>query len=402
MSNTHIIINKLNISKKHNKNFEREVKPAPKSLWCRNHYLKVIQSEIGRNPFVGINGIEIKDCPNDAKSCYGMHSSDEFVYLHHNDVFNQLDKAKYDWVKLFLALKQSIKNDISRANNPEHKKKYETIDQMDFIEVIQFWRELACYYRKLRKNLDTIENADIIDLDEYKKKKSESIDIQYIYKEDLPEFRLSYDLENIAWAFERVTRRCKDYERFEKLLSKFKPITHGDVCCFHDNCRDGVHQLNKLVCKEDFLRGKCSCPTITELENAEIPYQKKLIELSNQLIDVVNLEKQSLVESEGWKKPKGRNSHNDSINLINSQIKQIQKTINDLQQFRHTHYTELGMIPFEEALKNYIIEYNNRKAEQMLIEARKIAEKEAAEKEAIDKAKNAKPIIKLVKPGLKK
>lgn len=405
MSTPNTINKNISISTKQ-ANPNRTINSESKNYWCRNYYWKVIQSELGRNPFKETHGCTLKECQNDSKTCIGMHSEDEFILLPHIESFNKLDKAKYDWIKMFLALNLSIKQDITKANNPEHLKKFEKIDQMNFIEVIQFWRELACYYRRIAKRLKEKETTNIIQ-SANRTKQSDLTETTYMLSKEVPKFELPHEMEDTAWAFERVTKKCEDYDKFKYSINNFKLITIWDVCCCHDNCRDGVHNPSHQLCTEDFLNGKCSCPTVRELETKEIEYQTKLIELSNQLVEIIELEKQEKLEG-GWSKPKskGRRPHQDPKTQIQNQIIDLQKKIDDLQNSRPIHFTELGMEPFEKVWKNWTEEQGKlkeqRRAEQAANEARKAAEREAAEKEAAEKAKNAKPIVKLIKPGSKK
>lgn len=333
------------------------------NLWCRNKYCQHINTIYGKSIFKESYGCFLKECKTSAEECRGAHSDNSIKVLPAIYKYNNTKKDSIDWVKLYLEIKDSLKKDSSKIINPEHKKNISDLTLYNFIELIQLWRELSCYYRKISKSLPSKKDSGDYDL----------ID-GYDYQENVPKFYLSDNLEDIAWSFERLTRWCPVQQKFNDNINNNVLITIWDVCLATGvNCKEGIHNKNELLCVDDFLTGRCTCSSKEEISEQLIIIEKQLDILKEQDMD------------SSWTVKKNKKK-NDSKQLILS----LENKINDLKNSRPIHYTEQNMIPFNEQYKNYLIAEEKKLEELRILEQQKIEEVEIK-----------KPVIKLVKFGKK-
>jgi hypothetical protein len=179
-----------------------------------------------------------------------------------------MKKNNIDWVKLYLEIIDVIQNNKSKIHNLEYKQRTHDLTKYTFIEIIQLWRELACYHRKILKSLD-----------------SENID-NYKNKEEIPEFYLSDNSEDIAWPFERLTRQCPVQTKLNDCLEKNIKITIWDVCLATGvNCKEGVHEHIESLCYDDFLTGRCECKTVKHINEQISDLEKQIQLLECQVLD---------------------------------------------------------------------------------------------------------------------
>jgi hypothetical protein len=306
----------------------------------------------GKTIFKETPGSLIKNCRYTSENCRGAHDDKSIKTLSSIHKFNQMKVTSIDWIKLYLEIKDVIDKDKNKLKSIDHKQKTVDINKYNFIELIQLWRDLACYYRKLAKTIN-IDGETIED---------------YTNINSIPQFLISDKMEDIAWSFERLFRKCPIQEKFNESINKKIQITVWDVCIATGaNCKDGVHVNKELICKDDFLSGRCLCQSIKDINDQIIILNEKLTFLKEQENDTT------------WKvKSKKKN---ESKLLILS----LEDQINNLLNSRLIHYTEQGMIPFNEQYKNYLL------AEQEKIN----------EQEKLDIEIPIKPVIKLVKFGRK-
>ncbi len=366
---------------------------STQNLWCRDTYWQHITNVLGYSPFKETNGCRLRQCQYEAGSCRGAHCAKDLKPLKHISSYNRLDKAKYNWVQLYNEIVSSLQTDAPKVILEEHKRKIADVATKNFIEVIQLWREFACYYRKIAKEIPfkrSAGNAPTLHSSGYR------------YSDDVPSFYLDGSLEDTAWAFERLTRYCSTHKAMEANIARKHQITVWDLCLATGvNCKEGVHYDDEHICESDFLTGTCTCPTKESIEAKEAELQLKKIELTTQLTKMI--EEEASVD-DGWssgagkKKSKGKQIDpkqelRNKIALINNEIAEVTGTQ------RMIHYTELGMIPFAQQLANY-------RAEE---EAKKLAppvEEQAKPKESWDhgiESVSAVPkAIKVTKLGGKK
>lgn len=334
------------------------------NLWCRNKYCQHLNSLYTKKIFKETNGCYLKECKSRDEECRGAHSEQLIKILPNIYKYNSIKKSSIDWVKIFLEILESIEKDKIKIHNSDHKQKTSDLTKYDFIELIQLWRELACYYRKIAKSLPS--KFDDIKLD--------SID-NYEYKEHVPQFPISDDIEDIVWGFERLTRWCHVQQKFNDSINNNILITIWDVCLATGiNCKEGIHKKSELVCKDDFLTGRCSCQTVEQINEQVIIYEKELEMLNEQTLDT------------SWSTKKSKKKGD-----LKSLILSIESKINDLKNSRSIHYSDQGMIPFNDQYKNYLINEEKKKEELEILEKKKLEEINAP----------IKPVIKLAKFGKK-
>ena len=340
------------------------------NLWCRNKLCQHLNHLYnGKTIFKETNGCILKECRIPSSECRGAHDESSIKILPAIYKYNCMKKDKIDWVKLYLEIIESLNNEKSKIHNLDHKQKTLDLTKYNFIELIQLWRDLACYYRKIAKTLPS--KSDYVD--------SEMID-GYKYKDTVPTFYLSDNIEDIAWSFVRLTKVCPIQQNFDDCLKNSTLITIWDVCLATGlNCKEGIHKKNEMLCFEDFLTGRCNCQTKEQINQNIIIFEKQLEELVQQETDIT------------WTVKKGKKkSNNDPKSLILS----IENKISDLKNSRLIHYTEQGMTPFIEQYQNYLL-LEQQKLEELKLEELKILEQQKIEEVKI------KTVIKLAKFGKK-
>lgn len=350
-----------------------------KNLWCRNTIWKHITNILKTNIFKETNGCLLRDCKFSSSDCRGAHSTEEIQILPHINKYNQLNKSKYNWVELYLVIINSINNESNKVILESHKQRISNISKLNFIELIQLWRELACYYRKLAKELPN-KPYDILC-------ENESI---YKYKCDVPSFNLS-DFEDVSWAFERLTRICPTQEKIYNCIKSKTQITIWDLCLATGiNCKEGIHNQNEMICYNDFLNGNCSCSKIKDINIKKIDIQNNINLLLDELANIQN----ENVDFELNKKIINRFSfqlENPKVE-INKKINMYKKQIEELTLNRKIHYTDNGMIPFENQYREYLLKEEIKNKNLV---------KESWNHELINNSEITKTlkIVKLVKPG---
>jgi len=340
------------------------------NFWCRNKYCQHLNTVYTKPIFKETNGCILKECKTKSTECRGAHDESSVKILPHIYKFNCMKKDNIDWVKLYLGIFDSIQNDKSKIYDLEHKQRTSDLTKYNFIELIQLWRELSCYYRKIGKSLPN--KSDLVD--------SEMVE-NYKYNDDVPKFNLSDNIEDIAWSFERLTRLCPIEEKFNNNINNNILITIWDICIATGiNCKEGVHKKNEMICTNDFLTGRCNCQSIEQINDQIINYKKQ--------IEVIK----QMTEDTTWIVKKNKKKSDNDPKLL---ILSLESNINNLKNSRIIHYTELGMIPFTEQYKNYLLAEKIRKEELKILEQLKL-EEERKELEI-----KFKPVIKLTKFGKK-
>lgn len=350
-----------------------------KNLWCREIYWKIIQDELGFCPFKETPGCHLRICRRNVSECRGAHSLDEIVPFKHVISFEQLNKATFNWVNLYNQLLTVLKNDSIKIKSDEHIVKLSNISSLDFFQAISLWRELACFYRKISKEIPSRKVAP---------KNTPVSSYGFTYSEEVPGFYLPSSVEEIAWSVSRSCRDCPLHFNFTKSIESNEKTTLWDLClATGTNCKEGVHDMCNRICEEDFLTGKCSCDTIEQFTIKKRDLQIK-----------INLLKEKEIKSDEdfmVVKPKKFNHKNkfNPYNQITKEINSLQIEMNKLMKSRKIHYTEFGMIPFEIQYKKYIDSITPTKQEEIKLWTHDINDKS---KESI------KPVVKVVKFGTKK
>ena len=325
-----------------------------KNLFCKTARANEIISLIGYNPFTALGKeYRIRECPYGAE-CKGAHSREEFQNFTHISRFNNLDKSTFNFIDVNTELLQVINNDKVKMKSGEiFKDKIKIINELTFIELVQLWHDLSCFYRKLAKEVPKM-----------KMNHSEKIHGSgYKFSEEIPKFYLSEMHEDFCWSFVRTTYYCTMHLDFRNKINQRQPVTIGEICVGHNNCKKGVHNLYELLCIDNFLSGKCNCIDKEKFDREKESIENKIKEIKQK------------ISFESDKKKK------DRLNLY------LKKYENDLHMHqRKIHYTEIGMIPFN-------IQYDKYNTHL----------KEEADKKVKEEAKLAtEPIKKVIKVSLGK
>ncbi len=372
---------------------------APRqNLFCRDAMWPLIIAELGYNPFKETNGCTLRHCQYEAHSCRGAHTLADLKPLSHIVKYNSINKATYDWVRLYNSIKDSIKADSAKITATEFRPRIEAIDTLNFIDLIQLWRELACHYRKIAKELPK-KSIGVVDIVQHDHPSG------FKFAEDVPNVYLNESLEDTAWGFERLTRRCETFGRYESAIESGNKITIWDLCLATGlNCKEGCHYDSEMICPEDFLTGTCSCKSVAQCETEEIILQQQLIAKSAELLALIEAEKKP-GDNDGWvshgKKGKGKAKTIDPKDVIKAEIKHIKKQIDELSKSRFIHYTEQGMRPFNTLLEEFNAAEIIRVRAELIRQQELEAERQRAE-EALCVLAIAEPVKKLGKLGTKR
>lgn len=314
-----------------NKQYKTITDDSTQNLWCRDVMWQHVVETVGRpveTIFTQKNGCTLRSCNKSASECRGAHNLSDLKILPNIQKYNNLDKSKFDWVKLYTNVLKTMEKDVTRLKKEDHKS-IKNLNSMNFIDLIQLWRELACYYNKVARELPLKKDSNGF----------ESIhECGFTYRDDVPLFKIGDGLEDHAWAFVRLTHLCGLNSKFEESIKSGSLITIWDLCLATGlNCKAGVHKKSEMICIDDFLTGSCSCLSNEQLEAKEIELSQKLIELSNNLVSMI------------------QNKQKD-VKLLYQEIINLEYQIKDLQSSRSIHYTELGMKPFNQQLEDYQLE----------------------------------------------
>jgi hypothetical protein len=305
---------------------------SAKTLWCSYQYTENMIKSIGYNPF---RENHIHSCKY-GNTCRGAHNESEIKLSPEIAKFNSYNKEKIDWVKIYLDIISVIKRDSLKI-----KCKNINIDESskNFITIVQLWKQLATEYRRIYKDEKLFATSG------------------YDYIEDIPQFRLSENYEDIMWSFERMTQLCPVYTNFISSIEMKKKISIRDICIAPGiNCKNGCHKMNEMICIDNFMTGECKCETEEE-------YQIHYTNLQTKIKETIDVKK----------------------------IKKFQDKLDLLISSRSIHY---NFTPFITLYSNYI---ESIKREQEKIKM--------MEQNLIDSVKlqseNIKPVIKLKKLGCK-
>lgn len=227
------------------------------------------------------------------EDCRGAHSEENIILYPGNKLFNELDKSKYDFELLFGEIKKTIISEKYKIKLEKHVHTIDNIDNLNNIELLQFWRELACYYRKISKTDKAI-----------------------------PQFDLK-EYEDVAWAFERKTKLCKTF--LEENNKEKLNINKDKICCGSYNCKEGVHSINELICIDDFHGNKCDCLSKIDSQKRQIELLEEYNKKARELLQNPNYSIKTILKKE--------------LDIMNIEINNIRN--------RKEHFTEYDMIPIK-------------------------------------------------------
>ena len=376
--------------------------PTNKNMHCRSVLCMQIKEDYirahGTSPFIETPTTRIRPCTYMDGSCRGAHSNEEIRAYPHIYKYNSTNKATIQWVQLYLQLVKCIESNAPKVLNVADITRLSTISTLNFVQLAHLWRELACSYRKLARELPL--KAERVG------STIEAHSSGYVYQEDVPQFYIMDGFEDLGWAFTRLTRMCQTNQTFERALESGSKVTIYDVCLATGlNCKEGVHKLNEFICVDNFLSGHCTCQSKDEFEEKEAIYLSRSIELSAQLMALIDAEKHASTtkDDDEWEMTIVRRGKKavvaeDPKTKIRLELNRVQKRLEEVQTSRMIHYTEdpINMIPFEEQYRAHLAH-----EEAKAIKEREEEAKRTCTHDFVNGAKKIGPVIKLKKLGKK-
>jgi hypothetical protein len=298
---------------------------------------------------------------------------EEITVAPHIKNFSDLDKSKFNFVNLYLAIKNILIE--QKHMMKQGQEKLENIDSLDFIQLLREWRDIVGYHRKIAKTLPTkIDGIPAIE------------EHGYQFYEEVPGFYLSDTFEDYAWALERITKLCPENESFnQKIRDGEKPIV-WDMCLGETNCKSGVHYSEDLLCLDDFIKGECSCLKKEESEEKVQKLQMKLNQLK---------ERHEKIQEKKAIYPQNIPNFLKEENKVNQKMVQIKNELKTNK--RCVHFTDVGFKPFNVQLANYIRREQEKAEEIRKLEQQKEEEIKKQEQEMV---KSMTQIKKIKKPGM--
>ena len=244
------------------------------------------------------------------RECRNMHSLDDFKIKSKIVNWYKKDKSHLNLLYIRNNILSVFEKDRAKINESKFTKKISAVKEMNLIELLNFWFEITCYYRK--KQQDS--------------------------KVNLPTFKL--ENEEDIWNLQRTLNPCSKHSSLINNPNKIYNIY--DICKGHYNCKNGAHRIEDLACIDNLLHGKCDCKTKDQIKEETIILKKEL----NDLNEIIN---QSQTDNDdGFKISLSKNKKNKYLNRIN----QINKEIINLSK-RKIHYSDTGLISLDECIKIY-------------------------------------------------
>ena len=216
-----------------------------KNSICRDSFPQLYADAIGvKKEFIFDRYTCTRMCRYGDK-CIGSHSLNELFFAPHNARFALNDKKRIDFVQIYVSIIKVFDLEKTMVIEPNLRNRIENYQELNFIQLLNLWYDLACYHRGLIKDFT----------------KEYTNDCGFEKIEDIPRFKIVN--EDTVWAFERLTKYCAKYKDFEEKISLgIDKVNIKDICNHGAlNCKHGVHNDSFLVCHEDFLTGKCKCMT---------------------------------------------------------------------------------------------------------------------------------------------
>ena len=287
------------------------IKTENKATWCRSFYGKHLKE----------NGYKIRDirpcCYGN--TCRGAHNITELREKKNITKWRHMDKSKVDILKIKNSIINVLKLSKNKVNNMKYLSGIEQINNMNFIDLINFWFDITCYHRRIYNQLS---------YNRYNFNPTDGFNV----KEDVPLFTLKY--EDYVWAMQRSFHMCSKHNYL--INNKNKSLSVRYVCCGGINCKEGVHKNEHLACIDDLLYGKCSCLNREECES--------LNEKNRQIILSYEKQLKSNKDTNGFIKKISRKQKT----ILYRKITELQNEIKN--NIRKIHYTEQGLIPMSQRI----------------------------------------------------
>ena len=232
-----------------------------KTIWCRSYY----GMELNRQ---GYKITDIYPCKF-RESCRGAHTCEEIIEKSHIKKWKKSDKSHIDILDLMEKVLDILEKNKELVQNTKYRCKLLTINKMTINELFIFWYDIFYYHHRIAKDLPAKKS--------WSNSKSKPLPIEgYNFKDDVPDFYIEND---DLWAIERSLHLCEKF----KSLDKSVKISVKNICIGDINCKEGAHDINDLICMDDFIKGTCSCISIDDYNSHKTKILKEIELLNNQL-----------------------------------------------------------------------------------------------------------------------
>ncbi len=285
------------------KHSESKYRNQNKNTWCIPYLARYLNNELNYN-ITGSFECRYKT------TCRQAHCKSEIIEMDHIKAWRNRDKSSVNLLAIKKNIIQTIMTSKDMVIDTNYRSKIQTIDMMQFDELLHFWFDITCFHRRVAKELPSKEQWT-------NRNKPNPIN-GFFFKHEVPKFYL--DNEEDVWSLQRTLRLCNKFMN----LSPDKCISVKELCCGDINCKEGVHNPAELACIDNLLTGKCSCLSETEIEQ-----QKELLIKENQSI-------QEQLDSD-------LNITRKEKEMLISKYNEIVTKFNLL--CRKKHLTEQGLIP---------------------------------------------------------
>ena len=232
-----------------------------KSVWCRSYYGMELNKK-------GYKITEIYPCKFGIK-CNGAHTSDEIIEKSKIKKWKKTDKSNINILDFMERVINILEKNREMIQNPKYRAKIPNIHKMRIDELFMFWSEVFYYHHNISKKLQTKKS--------WTDTKSKPPPIEgYNYKDDVPNFYI--DNEDI-WDLERMLHMCPKLLALDKSIR----VSVKDICVGDINCKEGVHDINDLICINNLITGSCSCIPLEEYETTKTKIIDDITKISIQL-----------------------------------------------------------------------------------------------------------------------
>ena len=294
------------------------------------------------------------------EGCHNAHSPEKIVIKEHIQKFQE----KRDFSDVDIGkMRDNVINVLEEAKDTINNKKYNSgllkIHELTFDQLMSFWFDITCYYRRIAKELPTHKS--------WQDTKSKPQPKEgFHFKSDVPTFALA-DEDN-AWSIERLLHICPKHAA----LRKDTPIHIDDLCGGHINCKLGAHFEKDMICVDDLTNGVCSCVTLydgdkIEYIDAEIAEMIDQTDVRKQTlkteINHLHIKMNQSVDEDGFIRKLTKQEKDGIKKMIQekeTQLTTITKPIDELEKERERiiygidnrkrHLTDLGLKPLSEHL----------------------------------------------------
>jgi hypothetical protein len=218
-----------------------------KAIWCRSYYGMELNKQ-------GYKINDIYPCKF-GDSCRGAHYTHEIIEKSHIKKWKKSNKSHIDILDLMDKVIEILEKNKELVQNTKYRCKLLTINKMRIDELFIFWYDIFYYHHRISKELPTKKA--------WTNPKSKPQPIEgFNYKDDVPSFYIEND---DLWAIERSLHLCEKFKSLDKSIK----ISVKNICIGDINCKEGAHDINDLICIDNFMNGSCSCVSLEDYNSSK-------------------------------------------------------------------------------------------------------------------------------------